>query len=93
MVLLTSPAVYEMVKHVEQLAMRFSPRLVEANRAMVGPAAALLQERARRQNANDLLSVIGNGSTLPRIRNWSGRVSEDDPLYGTYVTEGTFPGR
>ncbi len=81
-----------MVKHVGATGHAFSPRLVEANRAMVGPAAVITRKRLW-QNANDLLSVIGK--QYPFLVYVTGQVEypEDDPLYGMHVTEGTLVGK
>jgi hypothetical protein len=79
--------------HVEQLAMRLAPDWWKQNRAMLGSAAAVLRWK-RLQNANDLLSGRGN-SQYPFNVYVTGQVEypEDDPIYGTYVTEGYVPGR
>lgn len=87
---MTSPAVYEMFKHVEQLAMRLAPDWWKQIVPWSIQPLRYYQEEAKAKRERFI--VCQRERQYPLILYVTGQVEypEDDPMYGTYVTEGTF---
>lgn len=87
---ITSPAVYEMVTHVEQLAMRLAPDWWKLIVPWSVQPLRYYQKEAMAKRERFI--VRHRERQYPFLVYVTGQVEypEDDPLYGTYVTEGTF---
>ncbi len=87
---ITSPAVYEMVKHVEQLAMRLAPDWWK--QIVPWSVQPLRYYKKEAMAKRERFIVRHRERQYPFLVYVTGQVEypEDDPLYGTYVTEGTF---